>query len=101
MECPEPDPVFRLSTTTGCFLGSFPVAPGAMYAVLLATSAEIPVLSRVERLARFKDLAAGFHGNVSALIQQQHDPARVIFVPVYEVTTPCYYQGETALADFG
>jgi 2-polyprenyl-6-methoxyphenol hydroxylase-like FAD-dependent oxidoreductase len=28
MQCADGDPVFRLSTTTGCFLGSFPVAPG-------------------------------------------------------------------------
>jgi 2-polyprenyl-6-methoxyphenol hydroxylase-like FAD-dependent oxidoreductase len=97
MECHEPDPVFRLSTTTGCFLGSFPVAPGAVYAFLLATSADIPVLSRTQGLARFKELAAGFHGNISALIQQQHDPARVIFVPVQEVTTPCYYRGRVLL----
>jgi 2-polyprenyl-6-methoxyphenol hydroxylase-like FAD-dependent oxidoreductase len=97
MDSHERDPVFRLSTTTGCFLGSFPVAPGLVYAFLLATSADIPVLSRAERLARFKELAAGFRGNVAPLIQQQHDPGRVIFVPVQEVMTRSYYRGRVLL----
>jgi 2-polyprenyl-6-methoxyphenol hydroxylase-like FAD-dependent oxidoreductase len=93
----ECDPVFRLSTTTGCFLGSFPVAPGMVYAFLLAGSADIPVLSRAERLSRFKELASGFHGSVSPLIQEEHDPAHVIFVPVQEVTTPSYCRGRVLL----
>lgn len=86
-------PVFRLSSATGCFLGSFPVAPNMVYAFLLAYYAEIPILSRAERLARFKKLAMRFHENVSPLIGQQQDPARLIFVPVMEVQTRSYYQG--------
>jgi 2-polyprenyl-6-methoxyphenol hydroxylase-like FAD-dependent oxidoreductase len=97
MECEHWDPVVRFSSTPGCFLGSFPVGPGLMYAFLLANCAEVPVLSRDERLARFKELAATFHGNVPPLIQQQHDPARVIFVPVQEVQTPSYHQGRMVL----
>jgi len=97
MQCADCDPVFRLSTTTGCFLGSFPVAPDQVYAFLLAHYAGIPALSREERLARFKELAAHFHGNVSPLIQQQHDPAQVIFVPVMEIQTPSYYRGRMVL----
>lgn len=97
IECSERDPVFRLSTTTGRFLGSFPVAPGMIYAFLLANSADIPELSAAERLARFKDLAAEFRADVSPLIQQQHDPSSVIFVPVQEVTTPSYYRGRVVL----
>lgn len=97
MECPDCDPVFRLSTTTGCFLGSFPVGPNLVYAFLLAHSREVPVLSRDERLASLKKLAAEFRRNVSPLIGQQHDPARVIFVPVQEVQTPSYYRGRVLL----
>ena len=97
MECPDYDPVFRLSTTTGCFLGSFPVGAGLVYAFLLANCAEAPALSRDERLARLKELAAQFHGNVSPLIQQQQDAAGVVFVPVQEVQTPSYYQGRMLL----
>jgi len=96
MRCADCDPVFRLSTTTGCFLGSFPVAPGQVYAFLLAHYAAIPALSREQRLARFKELAAHFHGNVSPLIQQD-DPAQVIFVPVMEVQPPSYYRGRMVL----
>lgn len=97
MECPDYDPVFRLSTTTGCFLGSFPVGLRLVYAFLLANCAEVPALSRDERLARLKELAAQFHGNVSPLIQQQQDAARVVFVPVQEVQTPSYYEGRMLL----
>jgi 2-polyprenyl-6-methoxyphenol hydroxylase-like FAD-dependent oxidoreductase len=93
MECSDDEPVFRLSSTAGCTLGSFPVGPNLMYAFLLAHCAEIPPWSRDERLARFKELAAIFHGNVSPLIQRQQDPAHVIFVPVYEVEAPSYYRG--------
>lgn len=97
MECPDYDPAFRLSTTTGCFLGSFPVGLRLVYAFLLANCAEAPALSRDERLARLKELAAQFHGNVSPLIQQQQDAAGVVFVPVQEVQTPSYYEGRMLL----
>jgi 2-polyprenyl-6-methoxyphenol hydroxylase-like FAD-dependent oxidoreductase len=97
MECGHWDPVVRFSSTPGCFPGSFPVGPGLMYAFLLAHCAEVPVLSRDERLARFKELAAAFHGNVSPLIRRQCDPARVIVVPVQEVQVPSYYQGRMVL----
>jgi 2-polyprenyl-6-methoxyphenol hydroxylase-like FAD-dependent oxidoreductase len=70
MECSDYDPEFRLSSTAGCTLGSFPVGPDLMYAFLLAHCAEIPALSREGRLARFKELAAIFHGNVSPLLAQ-------------------------------
>jgi 2-polyprenyl-6-methoxyphenol hydroxylase-like FAD-dependent oxidoreductase len=55
MECSDYDPEFRLSSTAGCTLGSFPVGPNMMYAFLLAHCAEIPALSRDARLARFKE----------------------------------------------
>jgi 2-polyprenyl-6-methoxyphenol hydroxylase-like FAD-dependent oxidoreductase len=98
MECPSCDPVFRISSAADCTLGSFPVAPNLVYAFLLAHFAEAPALSRDERLARFKERAAIFRGNhVSPLIQRQQDPARVIFVPVYEVQTPSYHQGRVVL----
>jgi FAD-dependent urate hydroxylase len=93
MEGPAPEPVFRLSSTAGCFLGSFPVGPDLVYAFLLAHYAEAPVLSREARLARLKELAATFHGNVAPLIQRQQDPARVVFVPVQEVQTASYHRG--------
>jgi len=70
MDCSDYDPEFRLSSTAGCTLGSFPVGPNLMYAFLLAHCAEIPALSREGRLARFKELAAIFHGNVSPLLAQ-------------------------------
>ena len=89
--------MFRLSSTVGCTLGSFPVGPDLIYAFLLAYYAELPVLSRDERLTRLKQLAAIFHGNVSSLIERQHDPARVVFVPVLEVDTPSYYRGRILL----
>jgi 2-polyprenyl-6-methoxyphenol hydroxylase-like FAD-dependent oxidoreductase len=97
MECAHWDPVFRFSSIPGCLLGSFPVGPGLVYAFLLFHSAEIPVLSRDERLARFKELAAQFRADVAALIAQQQDPARVVFVPVHEVQTPSYHQGRIVL----
>jgi 2-polyprenyl-6-methoxyphenol hydroxylase-like FAD-dependent oxidoreductase len=93
MESLDDDPVFRLSSTAGYTLGSFPVGQGLIYAFLLAHCAEIPVLSRDERLARLKELAAMFEGNVSPLIQRQLDPSRVVFVPVQEVDTPSCYRG--------
>src|SRR4051812_6828754 len=95
--CTDFDPVFRLSTTQGRFFGSFPVAPNAMYAFLLAHNAEVPALSRDERLATFKALAGEFRENVSRLIQQQEDPSRVIFVPVREVETPSYFHDRVLL----
>jgi 2-polyprenyl-6-methoxyphenol hydroxylase-like FAD-dependent oxidoreductase len=97
MSSAERDPVFRLSTTQGCFLGSFPVAPNLIYAFLLAHDTEIPVVSRDEHLARLKELSGQFRGNVSPLIQQQDDPARVIFVPVREVQTPSYSRDRVLL----
>jgi 2-polyprenyl-6-methoxyphenol hydroxylase-like FAD-dependent oxidoreductase len=68
-----------------------------MYAFLLAHDAEVPALSRDERLARLKGLSAQFRGNVSPLIEQQEDPGRVIFVPVREVQTPSYSRGRVLL----
>lgn len=97
MECEDPDPVFRLSTTTGSFLGSFPAGPALMYAFLLAHYPEPPALPQGERLARFKELAATYSGNVSPLITRQHDPANVIFVPVLEVNTAAYHRGRILL----
>jgi 2-polyprenyl-6-methoxyphenol hydroxylase-like FAD-dependent oxidoreductase len=96
MDSPDAAPVFRLSSADGCTLGSFPVAPGLMYAFLLAHYAHIPELTRDERLRRFKELAAQFDGNVWPLIEQQH-PARVIFVPVHEVRTPSYFLDRTVV----
>lgn len=97
MESSDHDPVFRLSSAAGYTLGSFPVGPKLIYAFLLAHCAEVPVLSRDERLTRLKELAAIFHGNVSPLIERQQDPARVVFVPVQEVDTPSYYGGRTLI----
>ena len=96
-ECAQWDPVFRFSSVPGCLLGSFPVGPGLVYAFLLFHCAEIPVLSRDERLAHFKELAAQFRADVAALIAQQQDPARVIFVPVHEVRVPSYHRGRIVL----
>jgi FAD-dependent urate hydroxylase len=93
----DPEPVFRLSSTAGCFLGSFPAGPDLVYAFLLAHYARVPVLSRDEHLARLKELAAAFQGNVLPLIQQQHDPANVVFVPVQEVQMPSYGRGRVLL----
>jgi 2-polyprenyl-6-methoxyphenol hydroxylase-like FAD-dependent oxidoreductase len=97
MACDDPAPFFRLSATDGCFLGGFPVAPNLTYAFLLAHNAEVPALSRDERLAEFKALAGTFRANVSRVIQQQEDPGRVIFVPVREVATPSYFRGRVVL----
>ena len=68
-----------------------------MYAFLLFHAAEIPSLSRAQHLARFKELASSFHGPIPTLIQEQRDPTRVVFVPVYEVETPSYHQGRVVL----
>jgi flavin-dependent dehydrogenase len=89
--------LFGLSSTSGCFLGSFPVAPNLIYAFLLANYAEFPVLSYEERLTRFKEQAARFHGSVSRMIGQQRDAARVIFVPVQEVQTHSYFRGRVVV----
>jgi 2-polyprenyl-6-methoxyphenol hydroxylase-like FAD-dependent oxidoreductase len=97
MDGADPDPVFRLSSTTGCFLGSFPAGPDLVYAFLLANYPQVPALSRDGHLARLKELAAAFHGNVSPLIEQQQDPARVVFVPVQEVQSPSYHRGRVLL----
>jgi len=97
MDDADPDPVFRLSSTTGRFLGSFPAGPGLVYAFLLANYPQVPALSREGRLARLQELAATFRGNVVPLIRRQHDPARVIFVPVQEVRVPSYHRGRVLL----
>jgi 2-polyprenyl-6-methoxyphenol hydroxylase-like FAD-dependent oxidoreductase len=78
-------------------LGSFPVAPNLVYAFLLANYAEFPVPSYEERLTRFKEQAARFHGSVSRMIRQQRDAARVIFVPVQEVQTQSYFRGRVVV----
>ena len=90
-------PVFRFSSAGGRLLGTFPVGPNLMYAFLLAHCAEIPVLSRAAHLSGFKELAAQFPGETSALIGQQQNPARVIFVPVQEVQTPSYSHGRVVV----
>lgn len=98
MECDSDlEPVFRLSSTMGRFLGSFPVAPNLVYAFLLVHFAEVPALSGDDRLLRLQDEAAHFEGSVSMLIQQQRDPRRVVFVPVQEVQTPSYHRGRVVL----
>jgi 2-polyprenyl-6-methoxyphenol hydroxylase-like FAD-dependent oxidoreductase len=97
MDGADPDPVFRLSSGPGCFLGSFPAGPDQVYAFLLAHYARIPVLSREGHLARLKELAVAFHGNAAPLIRQQHDPDRVVFVPVAEVRVPSSYRGRVLL----
>ncbi len=97
MECSDCDAVFRIGSSPGCTLGSFQVGPNLVYAFLLAHHAGLPSLSRDEHLERFKELAAKFHGTVPSLIQQQRDPARVVFVPVQEVETPSYYRGRILL----
>jgi 2-polyprenyl-6-methoxyphenol hydroxylase-like FAD-dependent oxidoreductase len=97
MQCTDPEPVFRLSTTSGSFLGSFPVAPDLMYAFLLAHCPQIPVLSRPQRLTRLKALAAKFAGNAEPLIAREGDPGQVVFVPVMEVDTPVYHHGRILL----
>jgi 2-polyprenyl-6-methoxyphenol hydroxylase-like FAD-dependent oxidoreductase len=97
MDGADPDPVFRLSSTTGRFLGGFPAGPDLVYAFMLANYAQVPVLSREGHLARLKELAGAFHGNVAPLIRRQHDPDRVVFVPVAEVQVPSYYRGRVLL----
>lgn len=97
MDGADPDPVFRLSSTAGCFLGSFPAGPDLVYAFLLANYDQVPVLSREGHLARLQELAAAFRGNVTPLIRQQHDPDRVVFVPVAEVQAPSYHRGRVLL----
>ena len=64
-------------------LGSFQVGHQLVYAFLLVHAAEIPSLSRAQHMARFKELASSFHGPIPTLIQEQRDPTRVVFVPVY------------------
>ena len=97
VDCSDCDPVFRLSSTNGCFLGTFPVGPNLVYAFLLAHFADAPAFSRDGHLATFRDLAGQFHGEVARLIQQRQDPTGVIFVPVREVATPSYHRGRVAL----
>jgi 2-polyprenyl-6-methoxyphenol hydroxylase-like FAD-dependent oxidoreductase len=97
MEYPDTDQVFTIRSKPGTILGSFQVGPQLVYAFLLFHAAEIPSLSRAQHLARFKELASSFHGPISTLIQEQRDPTRVVFVPVYEVETPAYHQGRVVL----
>ena len=97
MDCPDGDAVFRIRSRPGCLLGSFQVGTDLVYAFLLAHHAEAPALSRHEHLDRFKELASAFPGTIPSLIQQQQDPAQVIFVPVQEVETPTYHQGRILL----
>jgi 2-polyprenyl-6-methoxyphenol hydroxylase-like FAD-dependent oxidoreductase len=97
MHCPGADRVFRIRSGPGCLLGSFQVTPDLVYAFLLAHYPTPPSLSRSEHLERFKELAARFGGTVPSLIQQQGDPAGVVFVPVHEVETPSYSRGRMLL----
>jgi 2-polyprenyl-6-methoxyphenol hydroxylase-like FAD-dependent oxidoreductase len=97
MEYPDNDKVFTIRSKPGTLLGSFEVGPQLVYAFLLVHAAEIPSLSRDQRLARFKELASSFRGPIPNLIQEQRDPTRVVFVPVYEVETPSYHQGRVVL----
>lgn len=93
----EADRAFRIRSSPGCLLGSFQVTPNLVYAFLLAHYPAPPSLSRGEHLDRFRELAARFHGTVPSLIQQQGDPAGVVFVPVHEVETPAYSQRRVLL----
>jgi len=97
MEYPDSDKVFTIRSEPGTILGSFQVGPQLVYAFLLVHAAEIPSLSRTQHLARFKELASSFQGPISTLIQEQRDPTRVVFVPVYEVETPSYHEGRVVL----
>ena len=97
MECSDCDTVFRIRSSPGCLLGSFQVGRNLIYAFLLAHQAVLPALSRDQHLDRFKELVQQFDGTVTSLIQQQHDPTRVVFVPVQEVETPSYYLGRILL----
>jgi len=97
MQSPRNDPVFTINSMPGTLLGSFPVGPELVYAFLLVHAAEVKSLTRAEHLARFQELASAFHGPIPALIQEQHDPTRVVFVPVYEVETPSYHRGRVIL----
>jgi len=97
MEFPDDNRVFTIRSMPGSILGSFQVGPQLVYAFLLVHAAEVPSLTRVQHLARFQELASSFAGPVSTLIQEQRDPARVIFVPVYEVETPSFHQGRVVL----
>jgi 2-polyprenyl-6-methoxyphenol hydroxylase-like FAD-dependent oxidoreductase len=97
MECSDGDTVFRIRSGRGRLLGSFQVAPNLVYAFLLAHYAALPALSRDAQLKRFKELASEFDGTVPSLIQQQDDPASVVFAPVREVETPSYHRGRMLL----
>ena len=97
MDCADGDTVFRIRSSRGRLLGSFQVAPNLIYAFLLAHQTELPTLSRDGNLKRLKELALEFDGPVSSLIQQQDDPARVVFAPVREVETPSYHRGRILL----
>ena len=97
MECSDCATVFRIRSRPGCLLGGFQVGPNLVYAFLVAHHAELPSLSHDAHLERFKELAAQFHGPVPSLIQQQRNPARIVFVPVQEVEMPAYNRGRILL----
>jgi 2-polyprenyl-6-methoxyphenol hydroxylase-like FAD-dependent oxidoreductase len=97
MQSPNTDKVFTIRSTPGALLGSFQVAPNTAYAFLLAHAPEIPELSRAEHLVRLKELAGTFHGPIPTLIQEQQDPAGVVFVPVQEIEAPAYRRGSVVL----
>jgi 2-polyprenyl-6-methoxyphenol hydroxylase-like FAD-dependent oxidoreductase len=97
MECADIDRVFTIRSMPGTILGSFQVGPQLVYAFLLFHAAEIPSLSRAQHLARFKEVASSFHGPIPTLIQEQRDPTRIVFVPVFEVETPAYHHGRVVL----
>ena len=97
MHCPSGDTVFRIRSVPGRILGSFQVAPNLIYAFLLAHQSELPALSRQGNLERLRELALEFDGPVASLIQQQDDPARVVFAPVREVEIPSYHRGRILL----
>jgi 2-polyprenyl-6-methoxyphenol hydroxylase-like FAD-dependent oxidoreductase len=97
MDHPDTDRALTIRTVPGTLLGSFQVGPRLVYAFLLFHAAEVPALSRAQHLVRFKELASFFRGPIPTLIQEQRDPTRVVFVPVYEVETPSYHQGRVVL----
>jgi 2-polyprenyl-6-methoxyphenol hydroxylase-like FAD-dependent oxidoreductase len=97
MDHPQGDAAFSIRSSPGRLLGSFQVAPGLVYAFLLAHEAELPSVSRAANLERLKQLSAPFGGAVALLIQRLDDPDRVVFAPVREVETPTYSRGRIVL----
>jgi len=92
LDCSDCDAIFKARSARGLLLGSFQVGPNQLYVFLLAHHPEPPSLSREDHLERFKYLARQFDGNVTSLIQQQTDPARIVFVPVQEVEIVAYFR---------